>query len=230
MHGPGDIARHNDQVFGRDRLLPTLKEGPWMALPARAKDSHGFGVDLGKVGIGYGKDAHTGVAQCYGWLACSQGAAQNREMESKLLAQALRLLGYRGYSVDQLRRKLLEQGSPQEVEQVLEQLLGWGYLNDLALAQGYVRTHHGRWGKARLVRKLREKGIETPTIALALAELGSPDEAVQVACQLLERHISRHRWERARAIRFLCGRGFSLEEAQQAWNRVQIARDIADLE
>lgn len=147
-----------------------------------------------------------------------------------MLARALRLLGYRGYSVNQLRRKLLEQASPQEVEQVLTQLLGWGYLNDLALAQGYVRTHHSRWGRARLVRKLREKGIEGPTIDLALGELGPAEEAVEVASQLLERHISRHRWERPRALRFLCGRGYSLEEAQQAWNRVQTARDAAHLE
>ncbi len=146
------------------------------------------------------------------------------------MAQALRLLGYRGYSVAQLRKKLLEQGSPGEVEQVLDQLLGWGYLNDLALAQGYLRTHQGRWGKGRLVHKLQEKGIEPHTIALALAELGPADEAVKVASQLLERHISRHRWERLRAIRFLAGRGFSFEEAQQAWNRVYTAHDAADLE
>lgn len=149
-------------------------------------------------------------------------------MESTLLSRALRLLGYRGYSVAGLRRKLGEEAAAEEVELVLQQLLHWGYLNDKALARAYIRTHQVRWGTSRLTRKLREKGISEGDIEQAMVEAGSASDPCEVAMRLLQRHVSRHRWERQRALRFLYGRGFSLEVASQAWNSVQEFRDEVD--
>ncbi|WP_027881987.1 regulatory protein RecX [Meiothermus rufus] len=134
-----------------------------------------------------------------------------------LFRYALRLLSARAYTKWGLRQKLARRGPPPVVEEVVGRLRRLGYLDDRSYAQGYARLHAGRWGPARLGRALREKGVPSAIVEEVLAEQAAQHDPVGEAQALLKRYPSRHKGDRVRAVRFLLNRGYTLEQALEAW-------------
>lgn len=61
------------------------------------------------------------------------------ELKSKVFNSALRLLGYRMRSCNELRRRLLEKQYPENlVDVTIDRLLDMGYLNDLEFAKAFA--------------------------------------------------------------------------------------------
>ncbi len=90
----------------------------------------------------------------------------------------------------------------------------WGYVDDAAFAEAFVRSHRGRWGRLRIAAELRKRGVSEEVIKESLEEDDSGEAAR--ALDLLERYRWRHRGEKTRMVRFLQGRGFDLGTALEA--------------
>ena len=134
----------------------------------------------------------------------------------KALSKALALLTRRSYSEAELRRKL-EGFDPDEVEAVVERLRKWGYLNDQAYAQAFVARRLRRYGPRRLRYELLRRGVSEQLVD----ELMNEWDEVEAAFRVLVSRAPRYRERRERAVRFLVGRGFSLDAALSAYERLQ---------
>lgn len=139
----------------------------------------------------------------------------------ELFEYALRVLNMRPYTESALRQKLTRRGPAEAVNQVIERVKGLGFLDDRKYAEGYARLYQGRWGAAKIRRSLLAKGVPEPIVSEVLAELEPEGDPLALALALLGRYKSRHKGDKARAIRFLANRGFSLSVALEAWARYE---------
>ncbi len=94
-------------------------------------------------------------------------------MNRTLYHRALRMLGHRAHSREELRRKLTRSGDRSAVDEVLQHLEDQGYLND----QDYAVQRAGscrrlkHWGNLRIARDLKRVGLGARMIELALRRL-----------------------------------------------------------
>jgi len=93
-------------------------------------------------------------------------AATYQEIVGELLpkrakARALHLLSGRRHAEGELRSKLLSGGYPRPVvEEAIEYVRSYGYLDDAAFARDYIRRHHKKRSKAHILYDLAAKGVE----------------------------------------------------------------------
>ncbi len=111
-----------------------------------------------------------------------------------------------------------------EINDVIEELLQLGYLDDARYARVFTedRRNLDRWGNDRIIRGLRERGVDRDVIAAALAAAPEHDELAQ-ARELLERRLPngpREPRDRDKAFAMLVRKGYSSElaaDAVRAW-------------
>ena len=147
--------------------------------------------------------------------------------------EALRQLARRDYSRAELAHKLtLKFSGPAEqaehvsqvIATVLDQLQQGQLLSDQRYATQRVRNRAPRFGNARLRQELQEKGVGSEEISAALA---SSEDEVSRCYEVLQRKYGKaeplatlafpeQSKERARRLRFLQARGFSLGVIQKA--------------
>jgi regulatory protein len=132
-----------------------------------------------------------------------------------LTARALRLLARREHTRRELRRKLAAHaGDPAVLEALLDDLTRRGWLSDERFVEQFVHARRGRFGPARIRRALLERGVAEDEITRALA--GLKDEELEAARAVWLRKFKappRTAEERARQVRFLQSRGFSVDVA-----------------
>ncbi len=152
----------------------------------------------------------------------------------EVLAAGLRRLEVRAFSVDGLRRRLVEAGYRADlVEGALGHLAALGLLDDVAFARTWVesRDRARPRGAAALRRELAQHGVDREVIAGVLAERAgggeTSDEAEErAAAALLERRasslakISDPRLRRQRAYALLARSGFDPDTAARLAGRV----------
>lgn len=141
-------------------------------------------------------------------------------MSDELFSYAIRLLSQRAYPEAMLRQKLERKGPSQSVEAVMQRIRSMGFLNDAAYAEGYVRLYQNKWGSQKLRQQLLLKGLSAATIHAALQSQIEQDPH-NTALELLQRYARRHQNDKAKAVRFLVGRGFAIGEALEAFRRYQ---------
>jgi regulatory protein len=140
------------------------------------------------------------------------------------LALALRHLGRRERTEAEMRELLRRAGvGGEESDGVIEELVALGYLDDARYARLFVedRRHLDGWGRARIARALRARGIEPELIGSALAE---PDQRAELdrALALLGERFPGNALDvrdRRRAFGVLLRRGFDSELALEAIGR-----------
>ncbi|MBI3940715.1 MAG: RecX family transcriptional regulator [Acidobacteria bacterium] len=123
-------------------------------------------------------------------------------LEQALRELALRLLGQREHSVQELRRKLYRkvradpQGFPRgdltrAIGAVIRALVGESYLDDhrFALALAHQRRSRRCHGNLRIRRDLERRGINAKIIDSLLSEISDSGEALREAIAL---HVRRH--------------------------------------
>ncbi len=139
---------------------------------------------------------------------------------------ALRLLGIRDYSREEMRRKLTGKGfEAREVEEVLGKLETRGLIDDLRYARR-LAAYYAReklWGRQAVIHRLVRRGIE-PEMARNAADLaeeeGPTRERLEKALRMKlkgkgpERMLPR---EKKRVISYLQYRGFLLEDIMEAF-------------
>jgi len=126
------------------------------------------------------------------------------------------LLARREYSRSELRAKLAGDRSGSgadfsEIDAVLEELAARGYLSDARFAQQFARQKSGAYSKRAIGASLKARGVEGEAATDALARVEIDDHDAMLA--LWRRRFGvppANEKEKARQVRFLQSRGFSL--------------------
>jgi regulatory protein len=132
--------------------------------------------------------------------------------EISLRARALRFLARREHSRAELARKLGAHASEgEDVERLLDELTRRGWLSNARFAEQAIRTKSRRFGPVKLAHDLRAKGVADDEIDAAFRAAGEHGEA-DIARVWASRFAAApaDQRERARQVRFLQGRGFTL--------------------
>ena len=132
----------------------------------------------------------------------------------------------REHSRFELAHKLERAGANrEELAAVLDEFEAKNWLSDRRFAESYVADHRAREGAVKLAYALRQRGIADSLIAEVLATLNAShldDSEVARARAVWRKKFPippNTQQERAKQMRFLQGRGFSIETIRLAMNR-----------
>ena len=130
-----------------------------------------------------------------------------------LRAQALSLLARREYSKQELARRLLQYTEdPDEIPPLIEEFEQRGWLSEQRVVEQVMATRRKRFGSQKIAHELRQKGLSEDAIAAARETL--KDSELESARDVWRRKFPEppaNANEKARQMRFLQGRGFSLD-------------------
>ena len=129
-----------------------------------------------------------------------------------LKARAVSYLARREYSRAELRDKLLAGGATRdEAEAVLDEITRLGYLSDARFATAVVRQKSGTMSTRAISASLKAKGVAADVASEAIAGSALDDRDAMVALWLRKFGAPPvNDREKARQVRFLQSRGFSL--------------------
>lgn len=142
--------------------------------------------------------------------------------ERKVLTACHKVLAGTQVTSDQLRRKLVKAGfEPEEVELGIDKCTAAGLLDDARYADQWVETRVRRGhGPARIRQDLAQRGIDRALVDAALAQHAEPEALADAAVEAARRKFTRvdlnDRTARAKALRWLLGRGYSSAHADAA--------------
>jgi regulatory protein len=125
----------------------------------------------------------------------------------------MRYLARREYSYTELHNKLslyVQEG--EDLNIVLDELVKHGWLSDTRAASQLVDSKRSRFGMQRIAYELRQKGISENLIVESMPEL--KDSELDTALKVWQRkfgNIALDEKEKAKQIRFLQSRGFSMD-------------------
>lgn len=125
----------------------------------------------------------------------------------------MRYLARREYSRHELRHKLrpyLQEAD--DLEAVLDDLERRNWLSDARAAEQLLRLSRTRFGTQRIVHELRQKGIDESLIDAAVPALR--EDELTMAREVWRKKFGsppQDAKEKARQVRFLQSRGFSME-------------------
>lgn len=132
---------------------------------------------------------------------------------------AIYYLTFRDRSRKELITKLKEKGySESEIDDTVEKLLRYGYLDDERYALSYIKSHIQSRGRKRITLELSGKGVDPETTRELFSEL-SLDETDTIM-QLLEKRYSNLDFDEEAQVRriyaFFARRGFRYEDIRRA--------------
>ncbi len=169
-----------------------------------------YRAELRRYGLGEEEDLSDELyAQLLGEVFCPR--AKKR---------ALHQLERKDYTRAQLASKLTESGYPPEaVEQAVEYVASYGYVDDERFARSYIRFHQQDRSQRRLTQDLLQKGVDRELIAQCLEEEYTTDTQLLLQALLAKKHYSPQSataQEKSRLYRFLAQRGFASEDIRRA--------------
>lgn len=138
-----------------------------------------------------------------------------------LRARALKALARREHSRQELQQKLLPFAEdPEQIEPLLDDLEKRGWLSEARFVEQLTTVRRRRFGAARIVHELREKGVSAAAIAAAQSQLkGSEVAAARAVWKKKFGNRPANLQERAKQARFLASRGFSAEAVHKVLGR-----------
>jgi regulatory protein len=149
---------------------------------------------------------------------------ETEEERTKAMKFAMKLIGLRRRSEQELRGRLREKGFPPELEEeVVAEMKRFRYLDDAAFAESYIhdRLRFRPAGRFVLRMELKNKGLREELIEEKLAELIPSGTELEMAekvaakkLRLLGRMPADKR--RLRLLNFLRSKGFGAEAISQA--------------
>ena len=144
-----------------------------------------------------------------------------------LRQRALRALARREYSRAELAQKLRAGGEEAtEIDTLLDEFEASGWLSDERFAGNAARQRQGRFSQRHIVAGLKAKGVPVDTAQSAVAALDQDDEATAIALWRQRFGVApANQKEKARQVRFLQSRGFSLSIALKILKRAGTAVD-----
>jgi regulatory protein len=137
-----------------------------------------------------------------------------------LRERALRYLSRRDYSRAELTRKLAPYGTGEEIGVLLDRMGELSLQSDARMAESWIRSNNGRFGRARLQYELTQRGLARELIEEALANGDMANELERAHTIWQSRYctapIDAREW--ARQARFLLTRGFAAEVVRAVLN------------
>ena len=96
-------------------------------------------------------------------------------LNPKIYNSALKLLSIRVHGTEELRRKLLKKGTAEDTEAVIAELVKKKYLDDkeFAFLRARASCIHKRWGKLRIIRDLKNLGLDDKIIGISVEQAES---------------------------------------------------------
>jgi regulatory protein len=130
-----------------------------------------------------------------------------------LRVRALKALARREHSRQELQTKLLPHAEDvDEVGRLLDDFEKRGWLSEARFVDQVTTVRRRKFGAARILHELREKGVSGPALESARANLkGSELDAARAVWQKKFGGLPATPEERAKQSRFLASRGFSAE-------------------
>jgi len=137
-------------------------------------------------------------------------------------AVAVKLLSRREHSAHEIREKLRQREfDSDEIEQVVEELKAGGWLSDERFAEAYIRMRQLKgFGPVRISMELKERGVDELIVESLLdANDASWMRVLEQQYQKKYRNTAIEDYnEKAKRIRFLQYRGFTLDAIYQVVN------------
>lgn len=126
----------------------------------------------------------------------------------------------------QLREKLLDAGfEPEAVEQAVEYVKGYGYLDDERYVRNYIEYRSGQKSRRQLEQELRfRKGVSPELIRKVYEELEPSDEKALIRKLLEKKHYRPGECgedQRRKLTAFLLRRGFCMGDILSAMKEGQ---------
>lgn len=143
--------------------------------------------------------------------------------------KALKYLEYRVHSEREMRQKLKRAGAGEEnVEQVIEFLTEYGFLNDEEFAELYIRELKNlkKFGKKRIKLELMKKGIsaEITESAISNEEWEEEDMLMPMIQKKLGGNFDRKNIEKA--VRYFAYKGYGYDEIKAVIDRMKGEEEI----
>lgn len=137
--------------------------------------------------------------------------------------RVMNLLKARTYTEEELRRKLkLGFYSERHIEEALDYVKSYGYVNDLAYAMDFIRYRAESLSKKQIQNKLLQKGVQKEIVENALLECEKEgtmiEEMKQISAYLEKKQYSPETCdykEKQKLIAALYRRGFSINSINQ---------------
>lgn len=129
--------------------------------------------------------------------------------------RALAHLARREHSRPELAAKLERAGgTPDDIATLLDEFEACGWLSDRRFAESYIADHRARDGAIKIAHALRQRGVKDSLIAEVIAKLEPHGESEVERARTVWRKKFKSppatAPERAKQMRFLQGRGFSM--------------------
>ena len=141
-------------------------------------------------------------------------------MSKEIRLAAMNLLARREHSRQELQRKLVNKGfEPRDVVQVLAALSGEGLLSDERFTEAFISSRLQRGsGPMKIAMELQQRGISDELVKAHLDERDAQwtQRAIEVRVKRFGPSPPNDFRERARQMRFLQYRGFTMSQIQQA--------------
>jgi regulatory protein len=143
----------------------------------------------------------------------------------------LRRLAAQNYHSNQLKKLLAERCvQVSTINRVVADCLGWGYLNDAAWLESFVRSRLKRQGAQAILSKLYAKGIPLDTARAEIEKWQNPDQEAEAISKLLRTRFRsknlQDRKERQKVIASLMRKGFKLSAIQHAMQNMPQEEDF----
>ena len=138
--------------------------------------------------------------------------------------QALHMLDYRMRTKKEVEDKLRESGFlPAVIDQTLESLAGYGFLDDGKYAQAYLKDRIRQRGARAIAQELSRKGVDRDVTAELLDAMGDAEEAAALeACTKKIRNLRDRGLDdakiREKTWRFLLSRGYDYNMVKKVYN------------
>jgi len=138
---------------------------------------------------------------------------EKEESFKKALGSAYSFIARRPHGTKELEKKLLGKGfDPDLVNNIIEELLGKGFLNDYDVAYRWAesRIKNRLWGRAKLYNFLREKNIGKDVIDRVQQEVWEEFSEEDTARKAVDKRFSFDMQpSQSKILSFLKSRGFS---------------------
>ncbi|MBQ7602638.1 MAG: RecX family transcriptional regulator [Clostridia bacterium] len=148
---------------------------------------------------------------------------QTESMQSIAFDLCLDLLSKMLKTEHQLREYLHNKGClPKVVNNVVDKLKEYHYINDEYYAQSFVNAKMHSCGKYKLKNELKQKGIADSIIDSALMTLDNQEEVVHSIALKYMKNKENTRENYAKLARHLASKGFEWEQINSTINKIKV--------
>ncbi|MBR3833203.1 MAG: regulatory protein RecX [Lachnospiraceae bacterium] len=153
----------------------------------------------------------------------------NSKARCSAFDKAVNLLAFKDRTVQEINIKLKEKGySSEEVDEAVEKLSYYGYLNDQRYTISYFKDNASKKGKKLIVRELDQKGVDKNVIVDVLDDMNIDE--LHVVEDIIKRRYASIDLEDDKAYRRLVGyflrRGFSYDNVRKALRNRSNCEDL----